>query len=69
MEGATPEIYVRPFPVASAGGVVKVSSGGGHLARWSGDGHTVYRVGAPACVLDPVNAYLVSLTTPREARC
>ncbi|MFI5232522.1 MAG: protein kinase [Gemmatimonadales bacterium] len=42
LEAATPEIYVRPFPVASAGGVVKVSSGGGHLARWSGDGRTIY---------------------------
>jgi pimeloyl-ACP methyl ester carboxylesterase len=41
----------------------------GVLLTHEGDGHTVYRVGAPACVLDPVNAYLVSLTTPREARC
>ena len=42
LEAAKPEIYVRPFPVARAGGVVKVSSDGGHLARWSGDGRTVY---------------------------
>ena len=42
METGTPEIYVRPFPIADAGGVVKVSSGGGEFARWSGDGHTIY---------------------------
>ena len=41
-ESATPEIFVRPFPNASAGGVVKVSSGGGQRARWSGDGRTIY---------------------------
>ncbi len=34
-----------------------------------GDGHTVYREGAPACLLKPVNAYLVSLTVPHPARC
>jgi hypothetical protein len=33
--------YVRPFPVANAGGIVKISSGGGQRARWSGDGRTV----------------------------
>ena len=42
--GGTPEIFVRPFPVANAGGVVKVSSGGGGSARWSGDGRTIYYV-------------------------
>ena len=41
----------------------------GVLISHEGDGHTVYRVGAPACVLDPVNAYLVSLTTPPATRC
>ena len=41
-ESATPEIFLRPFPNASAGGVVKVSSGGGQRARWSGDGRSVY---------------------------
>jgi hypothetical protein len=42
--GGTPEIFVRPLPVANAGGVVKVSSGGGGSARWSGDGRTIYYV-------------------------
>jgi len=28
--------------VANAGGIVKISSGGGQRARWSGDGRTVY---------------------------
>ena len=41
-ESGTPEILLRPFPVASAGGVIKVSSGGGQRARWSGDGRTIY---------------------------
>ncbi|MGE5099197.1 MAG: protein kinase domain-containing protein [Deltaproteobacteria bacterium] len=42
LESGTPEIFVRPFPAADAGGVVKVSSGGGQYARWSGDGRTIY---------------------------
>jgi serine/threonine-protein kinase len=42
LESGTPEVFVRPFPAADAGGVVKVSSGGGQFARWSGDGHTIY---------------------------
>jgi Tol biopolymer transport system component len=42
LESGTPEVFVRPFPVADAGGVVKVSSGGGQFARWSGDGRTIY---------------------------
>ena len=44
-ESATPEVFVRPFPNASAGGVVKVSSGGGQRARWSGDGRSIYYLG------------------------
>jgi serine/threonine-protein kinase len=42
LESGTPEVFVRPFPAADAGGVVKVSSGGGQFARWSGDGRTIY---------------------------
>jgi serine/threonine-protein kinase len=42
LESGTPEVFVRPFPIADAGGVVKVSSGGGQFARWSGDGRTIY---------------------------
>jgi eukaryotic-like serine/threonine-protein kinase len=42
LETGTPEIYVRRFPDANAAGVVKVSSGGGGRARWSGDGRTIY---------------------------
>ncbi len=41
-ETGTPEVYVRRFPTADAGGILKVSAGGGHRARWSGDGTTVY---------------------------
>jgi serine/threonine-protein kinase len=42
IESGSPEIFVRPFPVANAGGIVKISSGGGQRARWSGDGRTIY---------------------------
>ncbi|WP_025414635.1 protein kinase domain-containing protein [Gemmatirosa kalamazoonensis] len=41
-ESGVPEIYIRPFPVADAGGQWKVSAGGGQRARWSGDGRTVF---------------------------
>lgn len=41
----------------------------GVLLTHVGDGHTVYRVGAPRCIQAPVTAYLVSLTVPRAARC
>ncbi len=33
------------------------------------DGHTVYRVGAPGCILRPVNDYLISLRAPSPTRC
>ncbi len=36
------EIQVRRFPVAEAGGLWRVSSGGGQQARWSGDGRTIF---------------------------
>ncbi|MGB8649252.1 MAG: alpha/beta hydrolase [Mycobacteriales bacterium] len=41
----------------------------GVLLTHEGDGHTVYRVGAPSCVLGPVDAYLLRLQTPTPARC
>jgi Tol biopolymer transport system component len=41
-EAGPSEIFVRPFPNVQSGGAVKVSSGGGQRARWSGDGRTIY---------------------------
>ncbi|HYW30522.1 MAG TPA: protein kinase [Gemmatimonas sp.] len=41
-ESGTPEVVVRRFPLATAGGMWKVSSNGGQRPRWSGDGRTVY---------------------------
>lgn len=41
----------------------------GVLLTHEGDGHTVYRLGAPACIVDPVDAYLVSLRVPTPATC
>jgi serine/threonine-protein kinase len=41
-ESGRQEVFVRRFPVADAGGVWKISSGGGYRARWSGDGRTIY---------------------------
>jgi pimeloyl-ACP methyl ester carboxylesterase len=39
------------------------------LLTHEGDGHTVYRVGAPACIVNPVNDYLISLKVPTRATC
>jgi eukaryotic-like serine/threonine-protein kinase len=41
-ESGRQEVFVRRFPAADAGGVWKISSGGGYRARWSGDGRTIY---------------------------
>ncbi|MCW2605409.1 MAG: hypothetical protein JWO60_102 [Frankiales bacterium] len=41
----------------------------GVLVTYDGDGHTVYRDGAPACVVDPVTTYLVTGTAPPATRC
>jgi pimeloyl-ACP methyl ester carboxylesterase len=41
----------------------------GVLLTHRGDGHTVYRAGAPGCILNPVNAYLVTLRVPAAASC
>lgn len=37
---------------------------GSRLITHVGDGHTVYRAGAPACVVNAVDSYLFSLTLP-----
>ncbi|HEU0104505.1 MAG TPA: alpha/beta hydrolase [Mycobacteriales bacterium] len=41
----------------------------GVLLTHVGDGHTVYRVGAPACITEPVGDYLVTGRAPAPARC
>ncbi|MCW2544886.1 MAG: hypothetical protein JWM40_2438 [Frankiales bacterium] len=41
----------------------------GVLITHEGDGHTVYRSGAPRCITRPVDDYLISLTTPQAATC
>ena len=41
LESGSPEIHVRRFPIADGGGQWKVSSGGGHRARWLADGRTI----------------------------
>jgi pimeloyl-ACP methyl ester carboxylesterase len=41
----------------------------GVLITHVGDGHTVYRAGAPSCLLTPVDAYLVALRVPAATRC
>ena len=42
LESGGPEIQVRRFPMADDGGRWKVSTGGGHRARWSRDGRTIF---------------------------
>jgi pimeloyl-ACP methyl ester carboxylesterase len=41
----------------------------GILLTHVGEGHTVYRIGAPSCITNPVNSYLIALTAPRPATC
>ena len=41
----------------------------GVLLTHVGDGHTAYRVGAPACLVDPVDRYLLTGTAPAPATC
>jgi Tol biopolymer transport system component len=54
IEVSTPEIHVRRFPKADAGGQWKVSTGGGQRARWSGDGRTIYYQTADASAIRAV---------------
>ena len=55
LESGSPEIHVRRFPRAEAGGQWKVSSGGGQRARWSGDGRTVYYQSADLTTIHAVH--------------
>jgi pimeloyl-ACP methyl ester carboxylesterase len=41
----------------------------GVLVSYRGDGHTVYRTGAPGCVRKVVDAYLISAAAPRPTSC
>jgi len=41
----------------------------GVLLTYDGDGHTVYRTGAPACVRDVVDAYLLEADEPPVTTC
>ena len=41
----------------------------GVLLTYEGDGHTVYRVGAPDCLREPVDAYLLTAEAPGPLRC
>jgi pimeloyl-ACP methyl ester carboxylesterase len=41
----------------------------GVLVTYRGDGHTVYRAGAPECLLRPVNDYLLSGKAPSPLAC
>ena len=54
-ESGKPEIHVRPFPVAEAGGEWKVSANGGQQARWSGDGRTIFYLNADNTVVRAVH--------------
>ncbi|MEO7520178.1 MAG: hypothetical protein ABIW79_00040, partial [Gemmatimonas sp.] len=54
-ESGAPEIHVRRFPKADAGGVWKVSPGGGQRARWSGDGRTIYYQSADESTIHAVH--------------
>ena len=41
----------------------------GVLLTYEGEGHTVYRTGAPGCVLDVVDDYLLTAREPAPTRC
>jgi pimeloyl-ACP methyl ester carboxylesterase len=41
----------------------------GVLITFDGDGHTAFRRGAPACVVTPVNTYLLTGKAPADTRC
>ncbi len=57
---ATPYSWAQDLAAELAGGV---------LLTHVGDGHTVYRAGAPSCILDPVNRYLLTGEAPTPATC
>ena len=41
----------------------------GVLISFDGDGHTAFRRGAPACIVNPVNTYLLTGRAPADTRC
>jgi pimeloyl-ACP methyl ester carboxylesterase len=41
----------------------------GVLLTHVGDGHTAYRAGAPACIVNPVDTYLLTANAPAAGRC
>jgi len=41
----------------------------GVLLTYRGDGHTVYRTGAPVCLLEPVDRYLITAAPPQPRTC
>ena len=41
----------------------------GVLITHRGDGHTIYRSGAPACVREPIDRYLLTATSPGPLTC
>jgi hypothetical protein len=41
----------------------------GVLVTYEGDGHTVYRAGAPTCLRTPVDQYLLTGKAPEPLRC
>jgi pimeloyl-ACP methyl ester carboxylesterase len=57
---ATPYVWAQGLAAQLARGV---------LLTHVGDGHTAYSATAPRCILDPVNAYLVTGKAPAPARC
>lgn len=63
LEAGAPDVYVRPFPSISAGGVVKISSGGGGSARWSGDGRTIYYRGTDGKTIRAVHVTMGTSVT------
>lgn len=57
---ATPYSWAQALAAQLAHGV---------LLTHRGDGHTVYRTGAPSCIISPVDDYLLSLKVPAAATC
>ncbi len=57
---ATPYMWAQSLAKQLAHGI---------LLTHEGDGHTVFRNGAPNCIIRPVDDYLVSLKVPAAATC
>ncbi len=72
-KGAPPVVVIGTTrdpatPYEWAQGLAKQLSSG-ILISHNGDGHTVYRTSAPACITQPVNAYLIDLIAPKPLTC